>query len=633
MQTTLLQKLGFGALVLLLAAAIILPFLGVGEIYQVSEGREGVVVHAMLETGSYVLPLRHAEIVPSKPPLFHWIAAALTPMTSSDPELALRMPSALAAIAMVIALFWNLATLRGVRFGLLAALIMLTTNGFLRLSADGRVDMLFTFLATMAVIRWMVAYSRSQEVRVGETGIAGSLPPELPSSAYRELAVWTGLAVLGKGPLGIVLPLLVLGTAVVVLHGVRAVRIFFRKEWWWTFALSGPWYFLATLQGKSAFVGRQIFFENVGRFFGGEGISKKPPWFYLAEFWKHAMPWGFVLLAFGVLIVRARRRATLDEYLPADSSARTILRFALVWFVTPIVFFSLSSGKRAAYLLAVVPPMCIILSILLEATRERLGKFWTDRGSALVRRLSEVILGLFVVSCPLAVATYSGVATPLVGERRSLSNVIVALEEVLARDGRLFLVGVAVLSTVAISSLLIAGRRGSGRAFSVAAFSVLLLVLQVLTDVGQAVRGITHGYRVLADQVRSQVGPNEKLTFIKRKRDESFDGFFYYMNRTVLLFEPTVSEGAENIQPDEPGWYLARVGWIHAQPDRWTARVEQALVGGRMADTPEKQVMLFRLKPPPTDAPQPPQEPIPGAEVAPTSTPAPTEDFVLDEEG
>jgi 4-amino-4-deoxy-L-arabinose transferase-like glycosyltransferase len=38
------------------------------------EAREGLVVQDLVARGHWVLPLRNGEL-PSKPPLFHWIAA------------------------------------------------------------------------------------------------------------------------------------------------------------------------------------------------------------------------------------------------------------------------------------------------------------------------------------------------------------------------------------------------------------------------------------------------------------------------------------------------------------------------------------------------------------------------------
>ena len=72
---------------------MVLTFLGAGEIYQVSEGREGVVVDELLRTGEVILPLRHGSIVPSKPMLNHWVSAAAAWLHGTSDEFSLRLPS------------------------------------------------------------------------------------------------------------------------------------------------------------------------------------------------------------------------------------------------------------------------------------------------------------------------------------------------------------------------------------------------------------------------------------------------------------------------------------------------------------------------------------------------------------
>ena len=68
------------------------------DIYGGGEAREALVARAMLDTGDWVLPLWNGTVVPSKPPLFHWLVALDARLTGGDvTPRALRGPSALAA--------------------------------------------------------------------------------------------------------------------------------------------------------------------------------------------------------------------------------------------------------------------------------------------------------------------------------------------------------------------------------------------------------------------------------------------------------------------------------------------------------------------------------------------------------
>src|SRR5437762_11624634 len=60
----------------LVALAVVLAALPIGsDVYEGGEAREGLVVREMLRTGDWILPLWNGSVVPSKPPLFHWLAA------------------------------------------------------------------------------------------------------------------------------------------------------------------------------------------------------------------------------------------------------------------------------------------------------------------------------------------------------------------------------------------------------------------------------------------------------------------------------------------------------------------------------------------------------------------------------
>src|SRR2546425_10844227 len=64
----------------LVALAVVLAALPIGsDVYEGGEAREGLVVREMLRTGDWILPLWNGSVVPSKPPLFHWLAAGAAP--------------------------------------------------------------------------------------------------------------------------------------------------------------------------------------------------------------------------------------------------------------------------------------------------------------------------------------------------------------------------------------------------------------------------------------------------------------------------------------------------------------------------------------------------------------------------
>lgn len=173
--------------VLLFAAAYFSP-----HIWHHGEAREALVIQDIVENHHWLLPLRNQEL-PSKPILYHWIAAALA-MLFGLSDLTIRSPSVIAAVVMVW-LTYRLGTLTGDRkVALLAVAILGATHEFWSSATEARVDMLFAALIGSSLLAWYLWYCSGAE----------------PARAAAYLAV--AGAVLTKGPAGAVLPILVIGT-------------------------------------------------------------------------------------------------------------------------------------------------------------------------------------------------------------------------------------------------------------------------------------------------------------------------------------------------------------------------------------------------------------------------------------
>src|SRR6266404_7810453 len=91
--------------------------------------------------GEWTLPRRNGEL-PSKPPLFHWMAAAAARVLGLS-DATVRAPSAIAAWIMVVATFAIGAMIGGRPTGWLAAGALLGMAGFWQSAWEARVDMVF----------------------------------------------------------------------------------------------------------------------------------------------------------------------------------------------------------------------------------------------------------------------------------------------------------------------------------------------------------------------------------------------------------------------------------------------------------------------------------------------------------
>ncbi len=350
----------------LLGAALFLVNLGGYPFYTKGEPREAVTVFNMLHGGGFILPLRAGIEVPSKPLLMHWLAAIFSILAGGVSEWTVRMPSGLFAIGGMLAAYCYVRRLFDDRIGFLTAIILGTTVQYLQAGSGARVDMTLTFFLEIALFEFIL-------IAEGLTARRMTL--------YFAIA----MAVLSKGPVGLVLPALV-ALVWIALEGrwrlLRELRL-------WRGAalvalLAGGWYLGAALEGGMPFVHKQLLAENLFRFVPDSAFHEGHAHsFYYMEGALMAgfLPWTPLLLI--VLVQAARRPRQMDPR----------LSYLMVWFIVVLLFYNLPQSKRGVYLLALYPALAALLAIYVEAAARVLdvSKIW-------IRWLSQLTAAFFVIA-------------------------------------------------------------------------------------------------------------------------------------------------------------------------------------------------------------------------------------------
>ncbi|MGH7823519.1 MAG: ArnT family glycosyltransferase, partial [Candidatus Binatia bacterium] len=341
----------------LVAVAVTLPGAAGVPFYNTPEPQEALVVWEMVETGDWVLPRRNGEEIPSKPPLYHWIAATLSLAAGGVSELTTRLPSVLAAAATVGIVFRFGAAEWGVAAAATSALVLASSPEWARWAVVARTDQVFTLLVTLALLcggRWL---------------------REPGSARLVALAAAAGGAMLAKGPAGALLPAIALAVQRRTRHAVGrtpkegivlGAAVFL--------AVAGCWYAAALWQGGPDFFRKQILAENVFRFLPDEGGPSREHsvLFYVPALLVGMMPWSLALPFALYEGVRARRAEGED-----------FTRQLLVWIAVVFVVCSAASGKRSNYLLPLYPAAALLIGRLLS----RLPDAASARTRTLVRAI------------------------------------------------------------------------------------------------------------------------------------------------------------------------------------------------------------------------------------------------------
>lgn len=570
----------------LLCSAVFYPLLGFVPVYEVSEAREGVVVNEILRSGNFVLPLRNGELIPSKPILFHWLGVVAAWATHSYGEFELRLPSAAAATLFLVFFVGFMRALTGAAVAVLSFSILLFSYGFIQLSQDGRVDMLMLLFADGALLFWLYRYWQQRE--------RGGSASDISSLNCLFAALLLGLSVLAKGPLGPVLAGISIAAVVAYQEGRGALRHLLRWEWLVVALVPLPWFVLAALEGSSDFVTRQVFFENFRRFFGGDGIVHRPPWFYLLHVWSQTLPWLFIVAA-AAAVLFVRQMPLIGGL---TRGQRFALSSGLIWFLAGLVFLSLSSGKRRSYLLPLLPGFAMAAGIFLfdwwrrVAVCEDTGRLYDNfaRVAAFCAAACLTVLAL-AAAAAAGLAKLSDTSLSAIASRFGFEAVATlgAFRSAFEAWPDWSLLLLALIAAASGLYWLAGGLLKSPTSILFGFYGFIAVSFLLFVNLATAAKGVTHTYKHFALSVQEQIPPGERLTVIMKRRDESLDGFFFYFRRHVRTQHP-------GLPLNRSGLYLARRGWYELQPAEWRKMTSVMTEGGRLIDRPEERFILFRFR-------------------------------------
>jgi 4-amino-4-deoxy-L-arabinose transferase-like glycosyltransferase len=325
--------------------------LGSYPLFDVDEPRYAEAAREMLARGNWITPYFNDVVRFDKPVMFYWLIAGSYKLFGIN-EFAARLVSAMAATGTVGLTAWAASRWGSPRWALMAGLMLascLEVTGLARMSVT---DMTLTL--------WLTGCSWC---------LLGTV---LETPRWWVLAgVFSGLALLTKGPVGLVLP-----GAIVVVYSLLVGRFkaTFTNGWFalgtlLAVAIAAPWYMAAGGENGMAFWNALVF-HNVDRFSTVVSGHKQFPFFYPVVLIAGFLPWSVYL------------PATLAQWLPqfktfwqqlkqnqASGSAELtayLALYCLVWAVGVYGFFEASQTKLLTYILPMFPAIAVLVS----------GAFW-----------------------------------------------------------------------------------------------------------------------------------------------------------------------------------------------------------------------------------------------------------------
>jgi 4-amino-4-deoxy-L-arabinose transferase-like glycosyltransferase len=329
------------AALVLAAAALLLFSRPDAPLLEPEEARYAEIPRQMLAADSWVVPVLHGQPYLDKPPLLYWLVMLSYEAFGVSAAAARLVPAVAAWLTVAVVYAWGRLA-AGRRVALFAALLLALTPDFVY---RGRMLTTNGLLGLWVTVAW-------------GCGHAALLGGRRPGLLWALAGLATGLGVLTKGPVAVVLVVVPLGA--ITLLDRRATRPRLRDGVAFAaaaLAVAGPW-FLAMAGRDPGFLHYFFWKHHVERFVTPFDHDE-PVWFYLPGLLLGLLPWTLLVPD----LLRAALRRGADR--PAGLTA------FLLAFGWCLLFFSLSGCKRAVYLLPALPPLALALGGSLSAWGRR----------------------------------------------------------------------------------------------------------------------------------------------------------------------------------------------------------------------------------------------------------------------
>ena len=342
----------------------------------------------MVVTGDWITPYWNGETRFDKPPLTYWLSGIAFQIFGIN-EGAARLPAALLATALVALGFYTLR-----RFGCLpstseasdkqlwlsawiGAGILAFNPAWIAWGRTGVSDMPLASTMSLSLLCFFCGYAQPEK-------------PKAQRYWYLAFSVFAALAVLAKGPIGIILPGMIIVAFGLYLGNWRQLLV----EIPWLVAsllfvaIAVPWFIAVTAANGQAYIDSFFGLHNFQRF--TSVVSNHPgPWYYfIPVLLVGFFPWSLYLPVTVAHLGFWRRK----RWQSAPRSQHLGI-FALFWLTIIFVFFSISVTKLPSYILPAIPAAGIMVAL-----------FWGEKMAVAPSRPSQSLGVTAIVNVLLLVA-------------------------------------------------------------------------------------------------------------------------------------------------------------------------------------------------------------------------------------
>ncbi|OHB70920.1 MAG: hypothetical protein A2W23_03775 [Planctomycetes bacterium RBG_16_43_13] len=344
-------------------------WLGGNGLWNADEGRYAEGGREMFVSGDFLVPTIDGLPRINKPPLIYWLDAVSYSIFSVNEFAARFFPALFALIGVVMAYYFGKMSWNR-RAGFIAGVVLATCGQYIVLARVIVTDMVLASLMALAIFFWFRGYKS----------------PRSGGINYILFYIFCGLAVLTKGPLGLIVPFLAIVPYLAVtgeLKRIKEMRPIIGVIL--ILVISLPWFLLVERRYPGYL---QYFFveQNFLAFFES-GIHHGRPFYYTFGYLFAGMfPWPlfFLYLVFRLF------KIGFGNIRKVESG----LLFFILWLALAFLFFTVSKSKSSTYLQPVYLPVAVLVGWLFDIVIREAIPGETNKGMIVGVVLILILVGV-----------------------------------------------------------------------------------------------------------------------------------------------------------------------------------------------------------------------------------------------
>src|SRR4030066_710436 len=410
----------FGPPIGIAAFSFFIFFYNIGSpgLFDVDEAVYAEASREMIETGDWITPQYNYTNRYDKPVFFYWLMASAF-RAFGVTEFAARLWSAAFGVMLTLMCYYLLRLLGHPKWGVITAIIFATSLEVVVLAHASITDMTLAFFITSALFCFFLGYIGGHDEKIPLNPPLSKGEIRYPSFSNEEVRLsplekggrggfgwyWafyfsTALAVLTKGPVGLVLPgaiififLILRGDLIQTLkkmHIVSGVLIFL--------VVALPWYIVETWINGWEYIDAFFIKHNVTRFTGVVSGHRGSVYYFIPVILIAFFPWSaFLPQILYRYFPRSRKRGAVD---PEES----LTLFSIIWFLVIFIFFSISKTKLPGYIVPLSAPLAVMA-----------GRLWYEYiypDNEVHKEKGLKYSFVFLIILSLIIAAGAGILTP-----------------------------------------------------------------------------------------------------------------------------------------------------------------------------------------------------------------------------